>query len=29
MSKIEIPEDIATLARKVGRQFRSDQDLAG
>jgi transposase-like protein len=28
MSKIEIPEDIAALARKVGRQFRSEQDLA-
>jgi len=28
MSKIEIPEDIAALARKVGRQFKSEQDLA-
>jgi putative transposase len=28
MSKIEIPEDIAALARKVGRQFESEQDLA-
>jgi transposase-like protein len=28
MSKIEIPEEIAALARKVGRQFKSEQDLA-
>lgn len=28
MSKIKIPEDIAALARKVGRQFKSEQDLA-
>ena len=28
MSKVEIPEDIAALARKVGRQFKSEQDLA-
>ena len=28
MSKTEIPEDIAALARKVGRQFKSEQDLA-
>ena len=28
MSKIEIPEDIAALARKVGRQFKSEQDMA-
>jgi putative transposase len=28
MSKIEIPEDITALARKVGRQFKSEQDLA-
>ena len=28
MSKIEIPEDIAALARKVGKQFKSEQDLA-
>ena len=28
MSKIEIPEDIAALAHKVGRQFKSEQDLA-
>jgi len=28
MSKTEIPEDIAKLARKVGKQFKSEQDLA-
>jgi len=28
MSKIEIPKDIAALARKVGKQFKSEQDLA-
>jgi transposase-like protein len=28
MSKVEIPEDIAALARKVGQQFKSEQDLA-
>jgi transposase-like protein len=28
MSKTEIPEDIAALARKVGKQFKSEQDLA-
>ena len=28
MSKTEIPEDIAALARKIGRQFESEQDLA-
>ena len=28
MSKTEIPEDIAELARKVGKQFKSEQDLA-
>lgn len=28
MSKVEIPEDIAALARKVGRQFKSEQDLS-
>ena len=28
MSKTEIPEDIAKLVRKVGRQFKSEQDLA-
>ena len=28
MSKIEIPEEIAALARKVGKQFKSEQDLA-
>jgi transposase-like protein len=28
MSKVKIPEDIAALARKVGRQFKSEQDLA-
>jgi len=28
MSKIEIPEDFAALARKVGQQFKSEQDLA-
>jgi hypothetical protein len=28
MRKTEIPEDISALARKVGRQFKSDQDLA-
>ncbi len=28
MSKTKIPEDIAALARKVGRQFKSEDDLA-
>ena len=28
MSKTKIPEDIAALARKVGSQFKSEQDLA-
>lgn len=28
MSKTEIPEEIAALARKVGKQFKSEQDLA-
>lgn len=28
MSKTKIPEDIAELARKVGKQFKSEQDLA-
>lgn len=28
MSKVEIPEDIAALARKVGRQFKSEKDLS-
>ncbi len=28
MSKVEIPEDIAALARKTGKQFKSEQDLA-
>jgi len=28
MSKTEIPEDIAELARKIGRQCKSEQDLA-
>ena len=28
MSKTKIPEDIAALARKVGQQFKSEQDLA-
>ena len=28
MSKTRIPEDIAALARKVGQQFKSGQDLA-
>ena len=28
MSKVEIPEDIAALARKIGKQFKSEQDLA-
>jgi len=28
MSEIKIPEDIAALARKVGKQFKSEQDLA-
>lgn len=28
MSKTKIPEDIAALARKVGKQFKSEQDLA-
>jgi len=28
VSKTEIPEDIAALARKVGKQFKSEQDLA-
>ncbi len=29
MSKTEIPEEIAELVRKVGKQFKSEQDLAG
>ena len=28
MSKTKIPKDIAELARKVGKQFKSEQDLA-
>ena len=28
MSKTEIPEDIAALVRKVGRQFKSEQESA-
>ncbi len=28
MSKTEIPEDIAALAHKIGKQFKSEQDLA-
>jgi transposase-like protein len=28
MSKTKIPDDIAALARKVGQQFESEQDLA-
>ncbi len=28
MSKTQIPEDIAKLARKVGKQFKSEKDLA-
>ncbi len=28
MSKTKIPEDIAALARKVGKKFKSEQDLA-
>lgn len=28
MSKTKIPEDIAALARKVGKQFKSEQGLA-
>ena len=28
MSKTEISEDIAALARKVGKQFKTEQDLA-
>ena len=28
MSKTEIPENIAKLARKIGRQFKSEHDLA-
>ena len=28
MSKTEIPEEIAALAQKVGKQFKSEQDLA-
>jgi len=28
MSKTKIPEDIVELARKVGKQFKSEQDLA-
>jgi transposase-like protein len=28
MSKTEIPEDIAALARQVGKQFKCEQDLA-
>jgi len=27
-SKTKIPEDIAALARKVGKQFKSEQNLA-
>jgi len=28
MSKTVIQEDIAALARKIGRQFKSEQDVA-
>jgi putative transposase len=28
MRKTEIPEDIAALARKIGKQFKSEEDLA-
>jgi transposase-like protein len=28
MSNAEIPEDIVVLARNVGKQFKSEQDLA-
>ena len=28
MSEIEIPEDIAALARKMGKEFKSEQDLS-
>jgi len=28
MSKTVIPEDIAALARKIGKEFKSEQDLA-
>jgi hypothetical protein len=28
MSKTVIPEDIAVLARKIGKQFKSEQDIA-
>jgi transposase-like protein len=28
MSGTEIPEDITVLARKIGKQFESEQDLA-
>ncbi len=28
MSKTKLPEDIAALVRKVGKQFKSEQDLA-
>ena len=28
MSKTEIPEDIAALARKIGKEFKSEQDVA-
>ena len=28
MSKTEVPEDIAALTRGVGKQFKSEQDLA-
>ena len=28
MSKTKIPEDIAALVRKVGKQLKSEQDLA-
>ncbi len=28
MSKTAIPEDIAALARKIGKQFKSEQDSA-
>ena len=28
MSKTEIPEDIAALAQKIGREFKSEKDLA-
>ena len=28
MSKTKIPEDIAALAKKIGREFETEQDLA-